>query len=446
MSYETPALAERAYTILSGDDATDRACEAISDSACTSLPRNYLLNVMNGACTKLAEQLASPGLVLPWLLGSLGAPAVFAAYLQPVKQAGSLVPQLAVADAIRGLATRKWVWTAAGLTQAASLLAMILAALSLQGWAAGLAIVMLMAVFSIASGVGSVAFQDVTGKTVPKGQRGRMLSNRAALGGGLTLLAAAYLRFGPGEGAAQEISTLLILIGVAALLWAMAALLFASITEAPGASEGGRSMLSEVRAGWRLLKETPAFRRYMSVRALLLSVELATPFFALHAQAAYGGALGALALYVMAIGFANVISSPFWGAVADKDAPKVMSRAGLIAAAAGGLALTLTIFEPFGGQSWPYGAVFILIGLAEAGVRLGRKTYLVDAAPKDERALYTAFSNTGIGLLALAFGALGIIVDLLGAGIMIALLTGLSLSGALLARSLPAPDDFTKGF
>ena len=33
----------------------------------------------------------------------------------------------------------------------------------------------------MASGAGSVAFQDVTGKTIPKGRRGRLLAHRAAV-------------------------------------------------------------------------------------------------------------------------------------------------------------------------------------------------------------------------------------------------------------------------
>lgn len=37
-------------------------------------PRNFLLNAANDAATKLAEQLASPDVVLPTLLSSLGAP------------------------------------------------------------------------------------------------------------------------------------------------------------------------------------------------------------------------------------------------------------------------------------------------------------------------------------------------------------------------------------
>jgi len=52
---------EMVYTILSGDDQLDRACKTIPESLCTNLPRDYIMSVLNGAATKLAEQVASCG-------------------------------------------------------------------------------------------------------------------------------------------------------------------------------------------------------------------------------------------------------------------------------------------------------------------------------------------------------------------------------------------------
>jgi hypothetical protein len=65
---------DTAYMILSGDDRPDRACKSIPDSSCTNLPRNYVMNVVNGTASKLAEQVASAKVALPWLLGAIGAP------------------------------------------------------------------------------------------------------------------------------------------------------------------------------------------------------------------------------------------------------------------------------------------------------------------------------------------------------------------------------------
>lgn len=428
-------VVERAYEILSGDDATERACEAIPDAACTEVPRNYVLNVVNGSCTKLAEQLASPQLVLPWIIGAIGGPAAVVGWLVPLKQAGSLIPQIAVAAKIRSLRQRKWAWAAAGLIQAAMLALMALAVVVLPPVPATAAILATFLAFSIASGMGSVAFQDVTGKTVPKGQRGGMLSNRAAIGGALTLLAAALMKIFLDDGG--SLWPMVGLIALAAALWAVAAMTFAAIEEVPGETGGGRNMSAEIGAGVRHFREVAGFRRFLYARALLLSVELAPPFFAVLAQDTYGGALGTLGIYVFAVGVANFVSSPFWGRLADRSSRWVSAVSGLFGAAAAVLALLIAWILPGEVGSWLYGFVFLLAGVAEAGVRLGRKTYLVDAAPADDRPTFVAFSNTAVGALALAAGALGLVAAAYGAVSVVVLMGLLALIGAATAAAMP---------
>lgn len=59
----------------------------------------------------------------------------------PVKQAGSLIPQLAVAGRIRAFRLRKWFWTAAGGVQSVCLLLMAVVAVSAPPDLAGAAVV-----------------------------------------------------------------------------------------------------------------------------------------------------------------------------------------------------------------------------------------------------------------------------------------------------------------
>lgn len=428
------ALSERLYGALTGEGSEERACSAIPEEACTAVPQNYLLNLGNGACTKLAEQLASPGLTLPWMMAAIGVPAALIGFLSPIKQVGSLLPQLAVAARIRGLARRKWVWSGAGLVQAQALLLIIPAAALLPPLGAGFAILALFALFSLASGAGSVAFQDVTGKTIPKGRRGRLLSHRAALGGLLTLAAGLGLRAWLGEDGA--LAPYLWLLLAAALLWALAALLFAGIQELPGATEGGRDMLGEAKEGLGLLRRVPGFRRYLWARAALTSVEIAMPIFVLHAHGLLQGA-ASLAVFIVAVGLANVVSSPVWGKLSDQTARRVMVQAALLGAGAGLLALAIGALAGEGVSALGYAPAFFLLGIAEAGARLGRKTYLVDAAPAAERPLYVAFSNSLLGLVALLLGGLGIVAQLAGAEAALLVFVALALAAAALAAAMP---------
>lgn len=349
-----------------------------------------------------------------------------------------------MAGAIRRLSKRKWAWAAAGYAQAVFLILMIPAAMLLPPLAAGLSILTLLALFSAASGVGSVAFQDVTGKTVPKGRRGRMLSARAAIGGVLTLLAGGALQTGL-DGERAGIAPYLLLIGMAALLWAAGAACFAAIREEAGATEGGVNPLASYREGVQLARDVPGFRKFLLARMLLLSVELAMPIYALQASRITGESVTGLGLLVIAVGVAGIISSPFWGLFVDRSSRTVMALSGLIAALAAGLALGLPHFGDDFQHPLAFALVLIILGIAEAGVRLGRKTYLVDAAPKEEKGLYAAFSNTLTGLVTLLGGAVGVALLAVGPEAAILALGGLGLLSAAACWRMPEADRMVAG-
>ncbi len=66
------------------------------------------------------------------------------------------------------------------------------------------------------------------------------------------------------------------------------------------------------------------------------------------------------------------------------------------------------------GMHWLYPVAFFILAIAHAGVRIGRKTYMVDMAGGTKRTDYTAVSNTVIGVLLLAVGGISAAVALLG--------------------------------
>jgi hypothetical protein len=420
-----------AYAIISGDDDADRICDAIPDSACRQAPRNYMLNLANGAASKLAEQLAGPRLVLPWLLGAAGASTMAVSALMPIKQAAGLLPQLLVAGALRARPRRKGFWVAAGCLQALCLLLMVPAMLGLAPGPMALAVLGLLAVFSMASGVASVAFQDVLAKTIGKGVRGGLLANRAMVGGLLALGAGLGIEL-LSKGEAAELAVVG-LLGGAALLWLLAALCFAFTVEAAGATEGGRNPMDETRAGIALTRGEPLYRRYLGVRFLLLPVELAAPLFVLLAQT--DGGVGLLGLLVAAMALADVFSSRLWGGLADRHAGRVLALSGAVGAASAVLLLLMQLLP--GLPTATLALPFVLLGVAEAGVRLGRKTWLVDAAAASTRPTAVAFGNTATGVAALVFSGLGVF-GLLGAAAPVAAVAALAAVGGLLALGLPA--------
>lgn len=425
-------------SVLSNDDDLDRACQSIPDESCRESSRNFIFNICSGAASKLAEQVAGPNLILPWLFQLLGTPVWMFGFLMPIKQSFSLLPQMVVAGQLRQLAKRKWVWVGSAMIQALCLLLMVPAALWLSPTSAGFSLLGLLVVFSIASGTASVAFQDVLGKTIGKGRRGRLLARRALVGGLLTTVVGILLnRY---RTAQLDLTPVLMLLLVAAVLWGLSAFFFALIREFPGAVQGGRNAISETQAGLQLFRQCSGFRRFLKARSLLLSVELATPFFVLHAGQLLQLKVQNVGSLIIAVGVSQILSSPFWGRMADQTSKKVMALSSLIAFVAALLALLLTYVPVPSFQYVGYLLVFVLIGLAEAGVRLGRKTYLVDAVPSDERATYTAFSNSFVGAIAIVSGLTGLVAQWLGASAMIAVIAIFMLLGLFACRQMPEAD------
>jgi MFS family permease len=433
-----PDLTERIYDFITNEE-DGRVCESIPEDACTDVPRNFFLNVGNGTATKLAERIASPELVLPWFMAALGAPGLLTGFLVPIRQAGALLPQLAVAGRIRRFSRRKWFWVVAGIVQSLALALMALGGLLLDESAAALGVILFLALFSLARGVGSVAYKEVLAKTVPQGRRGRLLALRSVMGGLLALLAGIGLRLFLGED--ESLTPYIILIATAAGLWAIGVLLFTLISEPEGTTEGGRNALQEARAGLHLLQENPNFVQFILARGLLLSVRLSIPFYALYARQETGADLGNLGTFVIAASLAQLLSSPIWGRFADRSSRTVMMTGGGLAILTGVFALLIGMLPGLAPPPLLFAFIFLVIGIAQAGVRLGRKTYLVDGAPGDQRPLYVALSNTLIGVVTLFAGVFGLIADLISVEALLLVFIILATLGVLVAWQMPEAEN-----
>ncbi|APE30143.1 MFS transporter [Halomonas aestuarii] len=423
------------YEWLTGDEDS-RMCRDIPEAACREQPRNFFLHLAASLGNKLADELASARLVLPWLLGVIGAPLWMVGLLVPIRESGALLPQLFVAGFVRLRPERKWAWVLGGLLQAiaAGLLA-LLALFGSGGIGGGLVLAVLVAL-SLARGLSSIATKDVLGKTIAKQRRGTLMGWSGSVAGGVTLAAGGVLMlFGDGPG---ELA-LAVLLGVASLGWAVNALCAARIEEVPGAVEGGENAWDSIRQGLGLLRDDRNFLHFNLARALLLASALALPYVALLGQEQSGAELGGLGILIVVSGVAAMLASPLWGKRADASSRRVMRDGGL-GTAAGCLLGALFAWWPAAWSEtiWPYALVYAVLVIVHAGVRLGRKTYVVDMAGADNRALYVALSNTLTGVLMLAVGGVvGLLAQWLGSAGLLAILALMGLAAAASAQRLP---------
>ena len=432
------SLTQDLYEKLTNEEDA-RLCREIDEKACRESPRSFFYLLVSYFFTKLGDAVASPKTTLAWLTTAVGAPPFVLGLLVPIRESGSLIPQLFVGGVVRRLPIRKWVWVAGSVAQAACIAGIGLVAFQLDGLAAGWAILGLITLFSLARGFCSVSSKDVLGKTIPKKIRGQLTGWSASAAGLLTIGVGAVL-MSPAARLGETNLIGLLLVG-AGLLWVLAAAVFSLVGESPGETGGGRSVL-EALAKLNLLVSDKPFRRFVMTRALLMCSALSAPFYVALAQGYRGSTATLLGSFVAAAGLASLLSAPVWGRFADQSSRKVMVIAALLTSGVGLLTFGVDHLWPkLAGTAWFLPLVYFTLSIAHSGVRVGRKTYVVDLATGNTRTDYVAISNTVIGVLLLLVGSVGALSPIIGNAGLIALLAVMGLAGAILGTTLPETQD-----
>lgn len=427
-------ISDSVYELLTNDEDA-RLCEEIGDDACREAPQSFVLTLASYCLTKLGDAIASPKTTLAWLTSIVGAPAFVLGLIVPVRESGSMIPQLFIGSVVRGLPIRKWVWVTGSVGQAACIVGMGFVAISLTGATAGYAIIGLIALFSLFRGFCSVAAKDVLGKTIPKPKRGQLTGWSAGAAGLLSVAVGVVIMTPVGD--RLDESLLAWLLFGAAGLWLLAAAIYSQLPEHAGETGGGRNIL-EALGQLRLLAVDKPFRRFVITRALLMCSALSAPFYVALAQQNLGSPVYLLGAFIVAAGIAGLVSAPVWGRYADASSKTVMIAAALIASGAGVVVFLVCRNLPaVSGTTWFLPIAYFVLSLAHSGVRVGRKTYVVNLGSGNKRTDYVAISNTVIGILLLLVGTVGALAPVVGNDGVIGLLALMGLAGAVYGTTLP---------
>lgn len=385
------------------------------------------------ALQSAGDQVVNAKTVLPWLFSVLGAPAALVGLLVPIRESGSMLPQAALTPWVLRAPRRTRVWMLGASVQGLSVLAMAGVALLSTGVVAGVAVLAALAVFAIGRALCSMAAKDVQGRTVPKGQRGQVTGIATAVSGVIAVGVGVLLHLvGPDLGA----GVLAAFLAVAALTWIVGVLVYAGIPEdAPDASRRQREPW--LRDLVDLLRQDAAFRHFVAARALLLVSALAPPFLVTLAVAQGSSLLAGLGSFVIAQGIASVIGGRVFGRWSDRSSRLVMTHGSVVAsltvlAVVAGVLLdqrALTVPVLVGG--------YFVISLVHVGVRVARKTYVIDMAEGDQRTRYVAVANTAMGVILLVTGAISAGLAAFGEVPALVFLAALGLVGAVVSWRLP---------
>lgn len=320
--------------------------------------------------------------------------------------------------------------------QALCIIGIGIVAWNMQGLHAGIAIISLIIIMSLARGLSSVAAKDVVGKTIPKTRRGALNGYSGSLAGLIVVgLGVYFLLVGEKPFSPQNFGVLLFIAG---FFWIVAALTYLNIKEFEGETDGGGNAISVALKKLLLLKTDKAFRLFVITRALFLCSVLSAPFFVILAQQQTNANNSLLGLFILASGLADFSSSIVWGKLSDLSSRKSMIFGASISTVLGFLVFFLSVFyENIFSHIWLMPLIYFTLTVGYQGIRIGRKTYLVDLAGGNKRTDYVAVSNTIIGFVLLLAGFIGTLSSLIGLSGIILVLSIISVIGILFAFKLP---------
>ena len=410
--------------------AYSAATGAAEDDLEAGESRNGTIHLAALLLTKTADGVIDPKLVLSSVLSTLGAPSAFIGMLVPIREAGALAPQILMTSRVEKSTTRRQFWAAGSAVQGLAAAAIALSIWLFDGATAGWAVVIALAALSVARALCSVTYKDALARSIPKTRRGAVTGAAASLASGFVLGFAVLLATGL---LPPEPATLAFAIAGAAAAWVIAAAIFMRLGEREVTPDEDAHDLANIA---RPLISDAQLRRFILTRALLTGTALAPPFLLLASAAAGDNALGMLGPLMIGSAAASILSSFVWGRLVDISSRKVLSASGTIAALVLGAAGTLSIAsDGLGGMAGSVAFIFAA-QIAYEGVRAGRKLHLTDMADDQNRTRYTALSNTLIGAVLIAGGALGVVADAAGPGVTLLILAGFSALAAMTALGL----------
>lgn len=397
--------------------------------------------VIANGMQNLGDQLVAAKTVLPWLFQAAGVPAALTALLVPIRESGSMLPQAALTPWVLNSPSRKKLWIIGGIVQALAALGIAVAAVAMESLALGLVVLVLLGVLSIGRALCSITGKDVQGKTISKGKRGVVTGRATTLGGVATLIVGGLLLF-VGD---VNLTAIVILLSIGAASWAVASMVFTGIVEPKerqsskerSAKPDSRERVRWWSDTWALFIKDTQFRDFVIVRSLMLVSALSTSFIVALSHSVGNDSLSGLAGFVLASGLASLLGGVVSGRLSDISSRRVMSIGAAIASALLVLIVASAQFLPQQISFYLLPIGFFAINLVHTGIRVARKTYVVDMAEGDQRTLYVASANTLMGVVLLLVGGVSAVIAVFGSQAALLFLAAVGFIGTWRAGKLP---------
>ena len=407
--------------------------------------RNYQLIFWSGALATIGGQLVNPRLVLPFLYLALGAPTFVAGLLLPFVTGARLIAEIFVSPFINRVTRAKVAVYIPNILTGA-----ILAVVAL--FATNLPQIMVVALFLITAiimglcqGITSLGTSQIYGVSVPKAKRNRMVFAQATISGVLAIVIVWITKDLLASEEPLQRHIVVMWCGVVAMFAAGISFAGVRLLEEEHAAKPAPAQkpkpLAELATGFKTGMALGWYRKFLTARMIFISVELAMPFYTIHAATYHVGTKHSLSYFVMAASAGVVIGSVVWGWLSGRMSVKpVMWLGCLISMISAILALAFTMLG-YAQNVWLYALVILLLSVGGNGVIYGRYLYLIELTEEKERPYLVALGDVIAGLVGIVFAAiLGAVAHLHDPVTPIFVLAVLNLIAMIYAFSLPPVD------
>ncbi len=404
---------------------------------------NFATLLVQAVARRVANELSSEKLVLPFLYTALGGAVLYAGLFAPVIIVARLLAQLLGARLVEITRQGKRFLAVSTVLTAAVLVCLAVFRGDLPTAWLPAVFVVASACLGLGNGFGALVFQDMIGRVLGERSRINLLFAIGAGSGALVIVATVISQlvagFSPSEEAAGDHIH---------LIWTSAGILAVSTLAALAVRESSRavpaatpdaaseSYIGALYASSRTVLRLDWFRRFVLARVLFLSVEMAMPFFAVHAATFHARTAPSLSMFVIAFSLGMIGGGLVWPRVSKRSIQLVLSLSSLVAGLAALLAFVNHVVE---GVQSPYlhAAMIFCLAFGTQGTLDGSTAYVVGASTDEERPYCIAVSNLAAGIVGIGLAlAAGTVAHRQGAIAAIVVMGALNLAAAAYALTL----------
>jgi len=246
--------------------------------------------------------------------------------------------------------------------------------------------------FSLSGSLAGIAYSDIIGKLVPKGERGRLYavkqftSSVSAFGGGWIVAGV----FSVGAVAFPTNYSIVLFVGFVGLVIASLAFWFIREPASPIAEDAHPPLLLLLRQIPSMLRQHHEFLRFIAVENLTSFSLMVMPFYMIFAKEHLLANSTYTGRYLLFQIGGTIISNLLWGLITSRFGAK---RVVQVCLAIGGLIPLVAVGLSYTNANL-FAIVFFLVGFVVSGRRVGFEPYLLDIIPAEGRPIYLGIRGT----------------------------------------------------